>query len=129
MDFGKSSSIMSSPTSFLTHFSFILRDFYTYINPTWLVHKTFFFNEGILGILIQKADMYRMLVLASVFSHNSKWVAEDLFLSIFHKKLLDFVSNQQESTSVNLLIGGKFHKKLLFKSFFLSPDFTLLGEA
>lgn len=72
--------------------------------------------------------MYRMLVLASVLSHNNKCVAQELFLSIVHKKLVDFISKQQERTSGGLLIGGrgKIHNVLLFKSCFLSPDFIPL---
>lgn len=75
--------------------------------------------------------MHRLLVLASVLSHNSKYVADDFFPNIRRnsiKNLLDFIYKQQERTSRGLLTGGrgKFHKVLLFKSCFLPPDFTPL---
>lgn len=84
MDFGNSSSMDVISYLIFNTFGFYLKGFFMYVNSIRLVHKTFFFlNKGILGIylLIQKADTYRMLILASVLSHNSKCVAEDFFLT------------------------------------------------
>lgn len=73
-----------------------------------------------------------MLVLAYMLSQDSKYVAEDFFLTWlskkFHTKLLDSVPKQEEDTFVGLLPGGrgKFHNVLQFTSCFLPPDFIPL---